>query len=78
MMKDAKIPKGVIKELDTLKKNDCILYSARVMKFYRALMPDLLPTLKKLNKDIVVVLSDRNIAKFLLFHINYNSEQSKN
>lgn len=65
MMKDAKIPKVVLKELENLKKNDCILYTARVMKFYRAIMTDILPVLKKLDKTIVVVVSNRNIAKFL-------------
>ena len=65
MQKDAKIPKAVIIELDNLKKSDCILYTARVLKFYRALLTDILPTLKRLNKTIIVVLSNRNIAKFL-------------
>lgn len=65
MQQDAKIPKAVLKELDNLKKSDCILYTARILKFYRALLTDILPTLKKLNKTIVVVLSNRNIAKFL-------------
>ena len=65
MEKDAKIPKAVLKELDNLKKHDCILYTARVLKFYRALLTDILPTLKRLDKTIVVVLSNRNIGKFL-------------
>ena len=65
MMKDAKIPKPVLKELNYLKKDDCILYIARVMNFYRAILTDILPVLKKLNKTIVVVVSNRNIAKFL-------------
>ena len=45
MRQDAKIPKAVLKELDILKKSDCILYTARVLKFYRALLSDILPTL---------------------------------
>lgn len=65
MEHDAKLPKAVLKELQTLKKNDTILYTARILKFYKALLTDILPTLKKLNKTIVIVLSNRNIAKFL-------------
>lgn len=62
---DAKVPPPVKDELKRLKQTDCILYTARVLKFYRALLTDILPTLKRLNKIIVVVLSNRNIAKFL-------------
>ena len=65
VMRDAKLPPQIKEELTRMKTEDPILYTARVTKFYRALMVDLLPTLKKMNKTIVVLLSNRNFAKFL-------------
>ena len=66
LLKDAKLPKLVLDELNHLKQEDSILYIARIMPFYKAIMVDLIPVLKKLDgKTIVVVLSNRNIAKFL-------------
>jgi len=65
LLKDAKVPKLVLQELDHLKKDDPILYIARILNFYRAILADILPVLKKLEKTIVVVVSNRNIAKFL-------------
>ena len=65
LLNDCKLPETVKSELIRLKKEDPILYTARVVKLYKGLMNDILPTLKKMNKVIVVVLSSRSVAKFL-------------
>ena len=62
---DSKIPKVVRDELNKLKKNDAILYHARVLKLYKELLNELLPRLKSLNKKIVVLVSNRDTAKIL-------------
>ena len=62
---DSKIPKVVKDELAKLKKSDAILYHARVLKLYKELLNELLPRLRSLNKKIVVLVSNRDTAKYL-------------
>jgi len=62
---DSKIPKIVKDELLKLKGKDSVLYMSRVAKLYRDLLSDILPTLKSMKKTIIVVLSNRDIAKQL-------------
>ena len=62
---DAKTPSIIKDELLRLKRVDCILYTARVIKFLKVLLTDIWPTLKRLDKTVILVLSNRNLAKFL-------------
>ena len=62
---DSKIPKVVKDELLRLKAIDSVLYMSRVAKLYRDLLSEILPTLKAMKKTIIVVLSNRDIAKHL-------------
>jgi ABC-type dipeptide/oligopeptide/nickel transport system ATPase component len=62
---DSKIPLVVKTELNKLKSTDAILYHVRVLKLYKELLNELLPRLKSLNKKIVLLVSNRDTAKYL-------------
>ena len=62
---NGKYPQILKDELQKIKASDAILYLSRVMKIYMVLLSDVLPTLRSMKKKIVIVLSNRIIAKHL-------------